>query len=221
MMTTLITTAKAHSFYRGIDDGAPEVEDAEAAFHDLVNNGGDQKKALAEMKIAEAIKQAKSVNGKNLTKEEVQKAMAATSGNFQALLRGLGIKGKDAGKSCPNNCNGHGKCVKGICHCEVGFTGSKDCKKPVSGTSCYTCCAYEALDNCRHLFSSTASNTKEYDACYQRSTSTCLNACNGKDQAQVLSCSHTMERIAEKGGANKLPPAIKKMVQQLENKRVQ
>ena len=25
-MTTLITTAKAHSFYRGIDDGAPEVE---------------------------------------------------------------------------------------------------------------------------------------------------------------------------------------------------
>merc|ERR1712167_350296 len=41
-MTTLITTAKAHSFYRGNDDGAPEVEDAEAAFHELVNSGGDQ-----------------------------------------------------------------------------------------------------------------------------------------------------------------------------------
>merc|ERR1712072_1533020 len=90
-MTTLITTAKAHSFYRGNDDGAPEVEDAEAAFHELVNSGGDQKQALAAMKVAEAIKQAREVKGKNITKAEVQEAMKSSTGNFKNLLRGLGI----------------------------------------------------------------------------------------------------------------------------------
>merc|ERR1711912_20847 len=149
-MTTLITTAKAHSFYRGNDDGAPEVEDAESAFHELVNSGGDQKKALAAMKVAEAIKQAREVKGKNITKAEVQEAMKASTGNFKNLLRGLGIQGKDAGKKCPNKC---------------------------------------------------------------------LQACTGGDHAQQLSCSNTMERMAEKSGANKVPPAIKKMVDALEAKR--
>merc|ERR1712178_512646 len=101
-MTTLITTAKAHSFYRGNDDGAPEVEDAEAAFHQLVNSGGDQKKALQEMKTEEAMRQAKEVKGKNITREEAQEALKATKGNFKSLLRGLGIQGSD--KACPNNC---------------------------------------------------------------------------------------------------------------------
>lgn len=216
-MTTLITTAKAHSFYRGNDDGAPEVEDAEAAFHELVNSGGDQKQALAAMKVAEAIKQAREVKGKNITKAEVQEAMKSSTGNFKNLLRGLGIQGKDAGKKCPNKCNGHGKCVEGVCHCEPGFTGSKDCKKPVTGAECYTCCAYEGLDSCRHLF--TKSNTAEYDKCYSTSTDKCLKACTGGDHAQQLSCSNTMERMAEKSGENKVPPAIKKMVDALEAKR--
>merc|ERR1712167_564432 len=182
------TTAKAHSFYRGNDDGAPEVEDAESAFHELVNSGGDQKMALAAMKVAEAIKQAREVKGKNITEAEVQEAMKASTGNFKNLLRGLGIQGKDAGK------------------------------KPVTGAGCYTCCAYEGLDNCRHLFTG-KSNTAEYDKCYSTSTDKCLQACTGGDQAQQLSCSNTMERMAEKSGANKVPPAIKKMVDALEAKR--
>ena len=217
-MTTLITTAKAHSFYRGNDDGAPEVEDAEAAFHQLVNSGGDQKKALQEMKTLEAMRQAKEVKGKNITREEAQEALRATKGNFKSLLRGLGIQGSE--NACPNNCNGHGKCVKGLCHCDPGFTGSKDCKKPVaSGEACYTCCAFEGLDNCRHLF--TSKNTGEYDKCYSASTDKCLAACKGGDQAQQLSCSSTLERLSEKGGNNKVPPAIKKLVEQLEKKRLQ
>merc|ERR1712146_712819 len=100
--------------------------------------------------MGEAIRQAKEVKGKNITREEAQEALKATKGNFKSLLRGLGIQGSD--KSCPNNCNGHGKCVKGLCHCDPGFAGSKDCKKPVaSGEACYTCCAFEGLDNCLHF----------------------------------------------------------------------
>ena len=70
------------------------------------------KKALQEMKTLEAIRQAKEVKGKNITREEAQEALKATKGNFKSLLRGLGIQGSD--KACPNNCNGHGKCVKGL-----------------------------------------------------------------------------------------------------------
>jgi len=213
-MTTLITTAKAHSFYRGIDDGAPDVEDAESAFHELVKNGGDQKKALNDMKISEAIEQGK-IKGKNVTQEEVKTAMKAANGNYKSGLRGLGIQGSTG--ACPNKCNGHGKCVDGKCHCEVGYTGSKDCKKPVTGTGCYTCCAYEGIDTCSHLFSQTKENTAEYDKCYKESTDKCVNACLAKDQAQQLSCSSTLERLNEKA----VPPAIKKLVSGLEKKREQ
>merc|ERR1712167_106873 len=211
LITTLITTAKAHSFYRGIDDGAPEVEDAETAFHELVKNGGDQKKALNDMKIEEAIEQGKS-KGKNVTQEEVKTALKAANGNYKSGLRGLGIQGSTV--ACPNKCNGHGKCVNGKCHCEVGFTGSKDCKKPVSGTGCVKCCVYEALDSCKHL-SAGKSTTKEQE-CYENSYNKCFNSCQYKDQAQQLSCSSTLERLNEK---KDLPSAVKKLVAQEEKKR--
>jgi len=210
-MTTLITTAKAHSFYRGIDDGTPEVEDAETAFHELVKNGGDQKKALNDMKIEEAIEQGRS-KGKNVTQEEVKTALKAANGNYKSGLRGLGIQGSSV--ACPNKCNGHGKCVNGVCHCEVGFTGSKDCKKPVSGTGCIKCCVYEALDECRHL--SAGKSTAKEQECYENSYNKCFNACQYKDQAQQLSCSSTLERLNEK---KDLPSAVRKLVAQEEKKR--
>jgi hypothetical protein len=210
-MTTLITTAKAHSFYRGIDDGAPEVEDVETAFHELVKNGGDQKKALNDMKIEEAIEQGK-LKGKNITQDEVKTALKAANGNYKSGLRGLGIQGSSV--ACPNKCNGHGKCVDGKCHCEVGFTGSKDCKKPVSGTGCIKCCVYEAVEECKHL--SGGSNTAKEQECYENSNNKCLNACKNKDQAQQLSCSSTLERLNEK---KDLPAAVKQLVAEEEKKR--
>ena len=163
------------------------------------------------MKIEEAIEQGRS-KGKNVTQEEVKTALKAANGNYKSGLRGLGIQGSSV--ACPNKCNGHGKCVNGVCHCEVGFTGSKDCKKPVSGTGCIKCCVYEALDECRHL--SAGKSTAKEQECYENSYNKCFNACQYKDQAQQLSCSSTLERLNEK---KDLPSAVRKLVAQEEKKR--
>ncbi|XP_076940434.1 uncharacterized protein LOC143609606 [Bidens hawaiensis] len=49
----------------------------------------------------------------------------------------LGFDGRDCSKrSCPSNCNGHGKCLKnGICACNNGFTGI-DCSTAVCDEQC-------------------------------------------------------------------------------------
>ena len=104
-MTTLITTAKAHSFYRGNDDGAPEVEDAEAAFHQLVNSGGDQKPTMA----LEAMRQAKEVKGKNITRRG-PRSFKSNQGQLQITFEGWAFK---VVTRHPNNCMDMANVLKG------------------------------------------------------------------------------------------------------------
>ncbi|XP_076939014.1 uncharacterized protein LOC143607456 [Bidens hawaiensis] len=49
----------------------------------------------------------------------------------------LGFDGHDCSKrSCPSNCNGHGKCLRnGVCECKNGFTGI-DCSAAVCDEQC-------------------------------------------------------------------------------------
>jgi len=104
--------------------------------------------------------------------------------------------------------------VNGKCHCEVGYTGSKDCKKPVGPTGCIKCCVYEALDECRHL--SAGKSTAKEQECYENGYNKCMNACQSKDQAQQLSCSSTLERLGEK---KDLPAGVRKLIAEEEKKR--
>jgi hypothetical protein len=208
----LVTTSKAHSFYRGNDDGAPTVDDAESAFKFLSQTEGDEKRALALMKVEEVLKEATDA-GKNMTKEQAVDAVKMSGGNFNTAMRGLGLRGKTA-VSCPNNCNGHGQCVDGVCHCEKAYAGSADCRKPVTTPKeCYVCCAYEGLDSCKHVFTST--NTKAYDKCYKESTDTCVEKCTNGDKIQQASCVHTLDKVRDNGHNQKLPPSLSKMVDQL------
>lgn len=217
MATKIVTTSKAHSFYRGIDDGAPDVSDVDAAFKFLKQHEGDEKEALAAMKADGVVREAKE-SGRNMTVQEAVDAVKMSNGNFNTALRGLGLRGKDSGKTCPNNCNGHGKCDKGVCMCDKGFQGTHDCKKPVeSQKECFTCCAYEGLDSCKHLFSE--AHTDEYDACYKGVTDKCVNKCTSGDKMQQSSCAHTLARLKDAGAEKKLTPGITKLVSQLEASR--
>ena len=217
--TKLVTSSKAHSFYRGIDDGAPDVNDVDAAFKFLKKSDGDEKAALAAMKTDGVVREAVQA-GRNMTLQEAEDAVKMSNGNFNTALRGLGLRGKMAGKKCPNNCNGHGTCDKnrGVCLCEKGFTGTHYCKKAVeSQKECFTCCAYEGLDSCKHLFSS--SDTRKYDSCYKSFTDECLRKCVSGDKLQQNSCAHTLDRMKDAGVEKKLPHGISKLVTQLEASR--
>merc|ERR1719379_18257 len=219
MAMKIFTTSKAHSFYRGIDDGSPDVADVDAAYKFLKQRDGSEKDALAAMKADAVVREAKD-SGRNMTVQEAVDAVKMSNGNFNTALRGLGLRGNNKGKICPNNCNGHGTCdkVKGVCVCEKGFQGSLDCKKPVeSKKECFTCCAYEAIDSCKHLTS--LSNTDNYDACYKKSSDECLNKCTSGDKLQQSSCSHTLARLKDAGDSKMLPPKISKLVSQLESSR--
>jgi hypothetical protein len=213
----LVTTSKAHSFYRGNDDGAPTVDDAESAYKFLSQTGGDEKSALAMMKVEEVVKEATEA-GKNMTKEQAADAVKMSGGNFNTAVRGLGLRGKNA-TTCPNNCNGHGQCVGGVCQCEKAYAGSADCRKPVAtAKECYVCCAYEGLDSCKHVFTST--NTKAYDKCYKEATDSCVQKCTSGDKMQQASCVHSLDKVQENGHSQKLPPSLSKMVDQLAASRV-
>jgi len=190
-----------------------------AAYKFLKQHDGVEKDALAAMKADAVVREAKE-SGRNMTIQEAVDAVKMSNGNFNTALRGLGLRGKDKGKICPNNCNGHGVCdkAKGVCVCEKGFQGSLDCKKPVeSQKECFTCCAYEAIDSCKHLTS--LSSTDNYDTCYKKSSGECLDKCTSGDKLQQSSCSHTLARLKDAGDNKMLPPRISKLVSQLESSR--
>ena len=171
------------------------------------------------MKVDAVVREAKD-SGRNMTVQEAVDAVKMSNGNFNTALRGLGLRGKNKGKICPNNCNGHGTCdkVKGVCvYVKRASRAASIVRNLSSRKECFTCCAYEAIDSCKHLTS--LSNTDNYDACYKKSSDECLNKCTSGDKLQQSSCSHTLARLKDAGDNKMLPPKISKLVSQLESSR--